>query len=138
MSQLPFHPELPMNGLRPEAQGLYDPAFEHDACGVGFIVDLKGRKSHKIVSNAVLALINLDHRGAVGADAATGDGAGILIQIPHGFLRARCQAIGIDLPGPGQYGVGAFFCSPQDDACISAPGSSAWRSPAGSGRWPRR
>ena len=119
MSQLPFHPELPMNGLRPEAQGLYDPAFEHDACGVGFIVDLKGRKSHKIVSNAVLALINLDHRGAVGADAATGDGAGILIQIPHGFLRARCQAIGIDLPGPGQYGVGAFFCSPQDDSCLS-------------------
>ena len=108
-----------MNGARPQAQGLYDPSFEHDACGVGFIVDLKGRKNHKIVSNAVQALINLDHRGAVGADAATGDGAGILIQIPHGFLRARCQAIGIDLPGLGQYGVGSFFCSPQEDACLS-------------------
>ena len=108
-----------MNGQRPQAQGLYDPAFEHDACGVGFIVDLKGRKNHKIVRDAVQALINLDHRGAVGSDAASGDGAGILIQIPHAFMRTRCQAVGIDLPGSGQYGVGAFFCSPEEDSCMS-------------------
>ena len=84
-----------MNGQRPQEQGLYDPAFEHDACGVGFIVDLKGRKNHKIVRDAVQALINLDHRGAVGSDAASGDGAGILIQSPHAFMRTRCQAVGI-------------------------------------------
>ncbi len=107
-----------MNPLRPQSQGLYDPSFEHDACGVGFLVDLKGRKSHKIVRNAIQALINLDHRGAVGSDA-TGDGAGILIQIPHAFMRTRCEAIGIELPGPGQYGVGAFFCSPEEDSCLS-------------------
>lgn len=108
-----------MNSQRPQAQGLYDPAFEHDACGVGFIVDLKGRKNHKLVRDSVQALINLDHRGAVGSDAATGDGAGILIQIPHGFMRTRCEKIGIELPGSGHYGVGAFFCSPQEASCLS-------------------
>ena len=107
-----------MSSLRPQSQGLYDPSFEHDACGVGFLVDLKGRKSHKLVRDAIRALINLDHRGAVGSDA-TGDGAGILIQIPHGFMRTRCEAQGIELPGPGQYGVGAFFCSPDEDNCMS-------------------
>ncbi|MBI1322634.1 glutamate synthase large subunit [bacterium] len=107
-----------MSSLRPQSQGLYDPSFEHDACGVGFLVDLKGRKSHKLVRDAIRALINLDHRGAVGSDA-TGDGAGILIQIPHGFMRTRCEAQGIELPGPGHYGVGAFFCSPDEDNCMS-------------------
>jgi glutamate synthase (ferredoxin) len=107
-----------MSSFRPQSQGLYDPSFEHDACGVGFLVDLKGRKTHKLVRNAIRALVNLDHRGAVGSDA-TGDGAGILIQIPHAFMRTRCEAAGIELPGPGQYGVGAFFCSPDEDNCMS-------------------
>ena len=83
-------------------QGLYDPALEHDACGVGFVVDLRGRRSHKLVRDGLRALCNLDHRGARGSEPNTGDGAGILIQIPHGFLEARCAAIGIDLPEPGQ------------------------------------
>ena len=70
----------------PAAQGLYDPAHEHDACGVGFVVDIKGRKSHAIVSQALTVLKNLLHRGACGCEVNTGDGAGILIQMPHAFL----------------------------------------------------
>ena len=97
----------------PEAQGLYDPQNEHDSCGVGFVVDLKNRKSHKIVRNGLTALINLNHRGACGCEDNTGDGAGILIQIPHDFLKARCSPLGIHLPNPGHYGVGAFFTSPE-------------------------
>ena len=93
----------------PQAQGLYDPAGEHDACGVGFIADVLGRRSHRIVRDGVDALINLDHRGATGSEGNTGDGAGLLIQIPHDYLRARCSELGIDLPEPGRYGVGAFF-----------------------------
>ena len=98
---------------RPEAQGLFDPAFERDACGVGFIADLKGRKSHKIVSDALGMLCNLEHRGAVGADPLAGDGAGILIQIPHAFLADECRKLGFTLPGPGLYAVGHIFM-PQD------------------------
>jgi glutamate synthase (ferredoxin) len=101
-----------MKTKSPQAQGLYDPSHEHDSCGVGFLVDLKGRKSHKIVRDAILALINLDHRGACGCEANTGDGAGILVQIPHEFLVKRCAPLGIELPAPGQYGVGAFFAAP--------------------------
>ncbi|MFO0951080.1 MAG: glutamate synthase large subunit [Isosphaeraceae bacterium] len=104
-----------MSSGLPEAQGLYDPRYEHDACGVGFVVDLKGRRSHQIVRNGIEALINLNHRGACGCENNTGDGAGILIQIPHEFLKARCASAGIDLPEPGHYGVGAFFTSPTDD-----------------------
>jgi glutamate synthase (NADPH/NADH) large chain len=96
-------------------QGLYDPAYEHDACGVGFVVDLKGRKTHKLVRDGLTALVNLDHRGACGCEDNTGDGAGILIQIPHAFLAERCAAIGIDLPEPEKYGVGSFFTSPDAD-----------------------
>ncbi len=96
----------------PAPQGLYDPRHEHDGCGVGFLVDLKGRKSHKIVRDGLTALWNLNHRGACGCEANTGDGAGILIQIPDEFLRARCKPLGIFLPEPGMYGVGAFFASP--------------------------
>ncbi len=70
----------------PPKQGLYDPAFEHDACGVGFVVDIKGRKSHKILQNGLQILTNLDHRGACGAETNTGDGAGVLLQMPHKFL----------------------------------------------------
>ena len=95
----------------PEPQGLYDPRNEHDACGVGFIADIQGRKSHAMVRDGLTALHNLNHRGACGCENNTGDGAGILIQIPDEFLRSRCRRIGIELPEPGRYGVGAFFAS---------------------------
>ncbi|MDH7568882.1 MAG: glutamate synthase-related protein, partial [Armatimonadota bacterium] len=97
-------------------QGLYDPRFEHDACGVGFLVHLKGKRSHQLVRDAITALNNLNHRGAVGADENTGDGAGVLIQIPDEFFREECEALGFDLPQPGEYGVGILFtpkCSSQ-------------------------
>ncbi len=96
----------------PDPQGLYDPRREHDACGVGFVADLKGRKSHGLVRDALTVLENLNHRGACGCEGNTGDGAGILIQIPHELLAARCKTLAIDLPAPGCYGVGAFFASP--------------------------
>ena len=105
-----------MNSGMPPRQGLYDPENEHDACGVGFVVDLKGRKTHKLVRDGLTALINLDHRGACGCENNTGDGAGCLIQIPHEFLKARCAEIGIDLPAPGDYGVGAFFTAKNEKA----------------------
>jgi glutamate synthase (ferredoxin) len=93
----------------PAKQGLYDPAFEHDACGVGFIADLHGRKSHQMVADGLQILRNLDHRGASGAEINTGDGAGILIQMPHRFLQEACEAARITLPEPGHYGTGLFF-----------------------------
>jgi glutamate synthase (NADPH/NADH) large chain len=99
----------------PPAQGLYDPRHEHDACGVGFVVDIKGRKSHAIVSQALQVLKNLLHRGACGCEVNTGDGAGILIQMPHAFLGRECAALGIALPAPGQYGAGLVFL-PRDPA----------------------
>ncbi|WP_231848832.1 class II glutamine amidotransferase [Paramagnetospirillum magneticum] len=101
-----------MSGL-PEAQGLYDPRHEHDACGVGFIVDIKNRKSHDIVRDGLEILVNLTHRGAVGADPKAGDGAGILIQIPDSFLREEAAKLGITLPPEGSYGAGCVFL-PQD------------------------
>jgi len=91
------------------AQGLYDPANEHDACGVGFIAHIKGNKSHSIVEQGLLILKNLDHRGAVGADKLMGDGAGILIQIPDGFYREEMAKQGVTLPPEGEYGVGMIF-----------------------------
>src|ERR1700704_4490157 len=91
------------------AQGLYDPAHEHDACGVGFVVDIKGRKSHAIVRQGLLVLINLLHRGACGCEPNTGDAAGILLQVPDKFLRKQCGRLGIPLPGPKDYGVGCVF-----------------------------
>src|SRR5436305_2980451 len=92
-------------GIRaPAAAGLYDPAHEHDACGVGFVVDIKGRRSHMIVRQALSVLINLLHRGACGCEANTGDGAGILIQIPDTFLRRECGRLGIPLPPAKEYG----------------------------------
>jgi glutamate synthase (NADPH/NADH) large chain len=99
----------------PPAQGLYDPAHEHDACGVGFVVDIKGRRSHAIVSQALEVLKNLLHRGACGCEVNTGDGAGILIQMPHAFLGRECGRLGIRLPGPGHYGAGLVFL-PRDPA----------------------
>jgi glutamate synthase (NADPH) large chain len=103
---------------RPEAQGLFDPAFERDACGVGFIANLAGKKSHKIVSDALGMLCNLEHRGAVGADPLAGDGAGILIQIPHAFLKEECGKLGFTLPEPGRYAVGQLFM-PQDERLMA-------------------
>jgi glutamate synthase (NADPH) large chain len=104
----------------PSAQGLYDPQFEHDACGLGFVVDLKGRKTHKLVLDGLKALENLSHRGACGWEDNTGDGAGVLIQIPDRFLREvflndQCRALGIAVPAVGSYGVGAFFASPDPE-----------------------
>jgi glutamate synthase (NADPH) large chain len=98
----------------PIAQGLYDPRFEHDSCGVGFVVDLMGRRSHELVRDGLAALVNLNHRGACGCENNTGDGAGILIQIPHAFFEGRCRAIGIELPEPEHYGVGAFSTSREE------------------------
>ncbi|SNT04099.1 glutamate synthase (NADPH/NADH) large chain [Noviherbaspirillum humi] len=92
-----------------QAQGLYDPSNEHDACGVGFIAHIKGKKSHSIVEQGLLILKNLDHRGAVGADKLMGDGAGILIQIPDQYYREEMAKQGITLPPPGEYGVGMVF-----------------------------
>ena len=91
------------------AQGLYDPSNEHDACGVGFVAHLKGQKSHQIVKDGLFMLENLTHRGAVGADPLMGDGAGILIQIPDDYFRAEMAAQGVELPPPGEYGVGMIF-----------------------------
>src|SRR5690348_7261787 len=93
----------------PPARGLYDPAFDKDSCGVGFIADIKGRKSHQIVSDALTILLNLEHRGAVGADPRAGDGAGILTQIPHKFFAKKASELGFALPAPGQYAVGVLF-----------------------------
>ncbi|HWO41505.1 MAG TPA: glutamate synthase large subunit, partial [Candidatus Eisenbacteria bacterium] len=97
-----------LTGLPPK-QGLYDPRFEHDSCGVGFVVNIKGEKSHAIVEQAVTVLENLDHRGACGCEENTGDGAGILLQIPHAFFREACAGLGFRLPDPGEYGVGMIF-----------------------------
>ena len=97
----------------PAPQGLYDPRNEHDACGVGFIAQMKGVKSHQIVKDGLFMLENLTHRGAVGADPLMGDGAGVLVQVPDGFFREEMAKQGIDLPPAGQYGVGHWFM-PQD------------------------
>jgi glutamate synthase (NADPH/NADH) large chain len=93
----------------PDAQGLYDPAREHDACGVGFVADMKNRKSHDIVEMGLRVLLNLDHRGAVGADPKAGDGCGMLVQIPHRFFADECAKLGIELPPAGEYAVGHLF-----------------------------
>jgi len=90
-------------------QGLYDPKFEHDACGMGFIVNLNGEKSHEVIRKGIEILINLTHRGACGCDPETGDGAGITIQIPHEFFARECSALGFSLSEPGTYGVGMMF-----------------------------
>ena len=95
--------------------GLFDPAQEKDSCGVGFIADIKGRKSHKIVEDALTILLNLEHRGAVGADPRAGDGAGILVQTPHKFFAKKAAELGFALPAPGHYAVGMLFLPHDDD-----------------------
>jgi len=101
-----------VQAVAPPKQGLYDPRFEHESCGVGFVVNIKGKKSHPIVLQALQVLRNLQHRGACGSEANTGDGAGILMQVPHMFLEQTCRVMKIALPGPGEYGVGMVFLPP--------------------------
>jgi glutamate synthase (ferredoxin) len=101
---------------QPKAQGLYDPQNEHENCGIGLIVDMKGRKSHDIVKGALEICVNLDHRGGCGCDPITGDGAGIFIQLPHNFFKSVCQdECGFDVPAEGDYGVGFVFLSKDAD-----------------------
>ncbi len=107
--------DIQQTGL-PAKQGLYDPQFEHDSCGVGFVVNIKGKKSHQIVRDALTVLMNLNHRGACGCEANTGDGAGILIQMPHEFLQQVCASEHLSLPGPGQYGSGIVFLPRKEGA----------------------
>ena len=100
---------------KPTKQGLYDPQFEHAACGVGMVANIKGVKSHAIITQGLEVLINLGHRGASGADPETGDGAGVLVQMPHEFFDKECDRLGIALPERGEYGVGMVFL-PRDPA----------------------
>src|ERR1700682_4512111 len=102
-------PDQPMTRRPPAATGLYDPRDERDACGVGFVVDIKGRRSHSVVEKGLQVLINLLHRGACGCEADTGGGAGVLIQTPDRFLRKVTAELGITLPPAGQYGTGLVF-----------------------------
>ncbi|HEY1112243.1 MAG TPA: glutamate synthase subunit alpha, partial [Chitinophagaceae bacterium] len=90
-------------------QGLYSPVFEHDACGIGFVANIKGNKSHQIISDALTILENMEHRGACGCEHNTGDGAGIMIQVPHEFFFDECVHLGVHLPPYGKYGVGVLF-----------------------------
>src|ERR1041384_5043789 len=102
-------PQFPLWPGVPEANGLYDPRLDKDSCGVGFIADIKGRKSHQIVEDALSIVCNLEHRGAVGADPRAGDGAGILTQIPHKFFVKEGKQHGFTLPNPGEYAVAVLF-----------------------------
>ncbi len=104
----------------PAARGLYDPRFEHDACGVAFVVDVKGRASHRLVETGLGAICNLEHRGASGAEPNTGDGAGITVQIPDPFLRA---VAGVALPPLGSYAVGLAFLPVDPEARRKAEGT---------------
>ena len=106
--------------------GLYDPRDEHDACGFGFVVDVEGRASRSIVRDALRVLHNLEHRGASGSERDTGDGAGILTQIPHAYLYRRCEALGFALPGPGDYAVGMVFLPATADR---PPSRGSWNRP---------
>jgi glutamate synthase (NADPH/NADH) large chain len=107
-----------MSAMRRERQGLYDPALEHDACGVGFVANIRGEKSHEIVQKGIRVLCNLEHRGACGCDPETGDGAGLLVQIPDAFMRREAKALGIELPAVGRYAVGMIFLA--RDATVAA------------------
>ncbi len=121
MSEQFDHPTLSRPGL-PEAQGLYSPANEHDACGIGFVVNIKGHRSHDIITKGVQILVNLTHRGACGCDPETGDGAGLLIQIPHSFYARECQKQGFTLPNQGEYGMGLVFLPVEHTARLQAEG----------------
>ncbi|UHA71955.1 glutamate synthase large subunit [Paenibacillus sp. 481] len=116
---------MKLNGLPPK-QGLYDPQFEKDACGMGFVAHIKGKKSHDIVQQALTVLVNMEHRGGQGSEPNTGDGAGIMLQIPHRFFVQEMKAQGVDLPAAGRYGVGMLFLS-QDDQVRSSHESALCR-----------
>ncbi len=109
-----------MHNDQPVRRGLYDPAFEHDACGVSFVVDLRGRPSHSIVETGIRALCNLEHRGATGREANTGDGAGLLIQLPHAFYTDVAQEAGFSLPAAGAYATGIAFLPRDPDGATAA------------------
>ena len=98
-----------LDQARLEANGMYSSQFEKDACGMGFVVNIKGKKSHDIIDDGLRILERLEHRGGAGADKDTGDGAGILVQIPHEFFKRECEVLGINLPAAGEYGVGMVF-----------------------------
>jgi glutamate synthase (NADPH/NADH) large chain len=106
----------------PPSLGLYHPSFEHDACGMGFVVNLNGERSHAIIRQGIEILVNLTHRGACGCDPDTGDGAGLLIQIPHAFLARECGKLGFELPEPGRYGVGMMFLPVDREARLLCEG----------------
>ena len=124
-----------MSGSRPPRhRGLYDPALDHDACGVGFVAHIKGERSHQLLRHGLAALVRLEHRGACGCDPETGDGAGILIQLPDGHLRRAAGALGIDIPAPGAYAAGIVFldrddalCAMQSEALEAAVGAEGQR-----------
>ena len=130
-----------MRGTPPPPHGLYDPRFEHDACGVAFVATLSGEPSHQIVDHAFTALRNLDHRGASGSEPDSGDGAGMLLQVPDAFFRAVCE---FPLPPRGEYAVGTAFLPDDDEAeaAIVPPGAASSRprrasssSAGGTSRW---
>ena len=100
-------------------QGLYRPEFEHDSCGTGFIANINGHKTNQIIDDALTMLENMEHRGACGCDPDSGDGAGILIQLPHEFLMEECSNLEISLPEAGEYGVGMMFL-PKDPSLKKA------------------
>jgi glutamate synthase (NADPH/NADH) large chain len=106
----------------PTAQGLYHPSQEHDACGIGFVANVRGVKSHEIITKGIQVLLNLAHRGACGCDSETGDGAGILLQIPHIFFARECGKLGFELPQPGAYGVGMTFLPVEKHARLQCEG----------------
>ena len=127
-----------VNSGLPAPQGLYDPRFEHDACGIGFVANIKGNKSHEIIVKGIQVLMNLTHRGACGCDSETGDGAGVLIQIPHAYFARECAELGFTLPPAGEYGVGMTFLPveppPANAAKASSKKSSAMKgSPSSAG-----
>ena len=116
--------------MAPSRQGLYNPAFEHDACGVAMVADMHGRRSRDIVDKAITALLNLEHRGAQGAEPNTGDGAGILLQVPDDYFRAVCKMGGFALPEPGSYATGiAFLPQSSKDAAIACESVGTSRQP---------
>jgi glutamate synthase domain-containing protein 1 len=104
----------------PTAQGLYDPANEHDACGIGFVAHLRGERSYGVIQSGLEMLLNLTHRAATGPDGEVGDGAGILLQLPHALLRSACRGLEIPLPDAGAYGVGMLFLPRHDPARVAA------------------
>ena len=114
-----------VTGGLPEPQGLYDPRNEHDACGIGFVANIKGQRSHDIIVKGIQVLVNLTHRGACGCDPETGDGAGVLIQIPHRYFARECAKEGFTLPNPGEYGVGMTFLPVEPQTRLRAKASSS-------------